>query len=256
MGNQITVNTVKIGDARMYVDSKMIEDQLLTSSSEDAVRIRELIAQRRDLERQVASASGQHRTVALKSQLQLVQRHIDTLMQKTSAWAAENYGSEIKELSSVYVNVDDIRPDEMFSLPEDKVRELEELADALLAALRDERQVEDIKRAAILYDHLMLLMKYNKIDASRFETSANELGEMLDAILNRPVGTAEDLSINELERVQLRNMLDISSFQQKLSLGTLLRVLYLKAKRWWLARRQFRAFRALTGRTLRRRSGR
>ncbi len=256
MGDSITINTVKIGDARMYVDAKMIEDQLQTSSSEDAVRIRELIEQRRDLERQIATASGQHRTIALKSQLQLVQRHIDTLMQKTSAWAADNYGTEIKELSTVYVNVDDIRPEEMFSLPEDKVRELEELAEALLEALRDERQVEDIKRAAILYDHLMLLMRYNKIDASRFEHSAKELEGMLDTILNRPAGTAEDLSINELERMQLRNMLDISSFKQKLSLGTLLRILYLKAKRWWLSRKQFRAFRSLTGRSLRRRTGR
>ncbi len=256
MGSTITVNTVKIGDAKMFVDAKMIEDQLMTSSSEDAVRIRELIAQRRDLERQLASASGQHRTLALKSQLQLVQRHIDTLMQRTSAWAAETYGTEIRELSSIYVNVDDIRPDEMFSLPEDQVRELEELADSLLQALRDERQVEDIKRAAILYDHLMLLMRYNKIDASRFQQSAKELEEMLDSILNKPAGTSEDLSINELERMQLRNMLDIASFKQKLSLATLLRILFLKAKRWWLARRQFRAFRALTGRSARQRSSR
>ena len=256
MGSTITINTVKIGDAKMYVDAKMIEDQLQTSSSDDAVRIRELIEQRRDLERQIASASGQHRTTALKSQLQLVQRHIDTLMQRTSAWAADNDGNEIKELSTVYVNVDDIKPDEMFALPEEQVRELEELADDLLAALRDERQVEDIKRAAILYDHLMLLMRYNKIDASRFEAAANELGEMLDAILNKPVGTAEDLSINELERVQLRNMLDVSSFKQKLSLATLLRILYLKAKRWWLARKQFRAFRSLTGRRVLKRSRR
>jgi hypothetical protein len=220
------------------------------------VRIRELIEQRRDLERQIASASGQLRAATLRSHLQLVQRHIDTLIQRTSAWAADNYGNEIKELSTIYVNVNDIDPEEMFSLPEDKVRELEVLANDLLAALRSERQVEDIKRAAILYDHLMLLMRYNKIDAARFESSANELEEMLDAILNKPVGSTEDLSINELERVQLRNMLDSSSFKQRLSLGTLLRILYLKAKRWWLAGKQLRAFRSLTGRHIRRRTSR
>lgn len=253
MGDSITVNTVKIGDARMYVDAKMIEDQIATSSSDVAIRIRELMTQRRDIERRISGASGQHHVAALRSQLQLVQRHIDTLMQKTSAWAAEHYGNEIKELSTIYVNVDDIQPDEMFSLPEEQVRELEELADALLDALRYERQVEDIKRAAILYDHLILLMRYNKIDASRFAQSAKELEDMLDAILNHPAGTAEDLSINELERVQLRNMLDSSSFKQRLSLATLLRVLFLKVKRWWLSRRQFRAFQSLTGRNVRRR---
>lgn len=253
MGDHITVNTVKIGNARMHVDAKVIEDQVFQSSNDDAVRLRELMKQKRDIELQSSTASGHLRQEALRSQLGLLQRQIDNLTERLGAFVSEHYGLEIQNLSAVYVNVDDIAPEEMFSLPEDKVAELEDLAESLLEALREEHQVEDIKRAAVLYDHLILLMKYNKIDASRFEKAAKELERTLDAILNKPTGSTEDLSISDLERMQLRNMLDVGSFKQKLSLAVLIRLLFLKAKRWWLARKQHRAFRTITGRTIRRR---
>ena len=38
MGDQITVNTVKIGHARMHIDAKVIEDQVFQSSSDETVR--------------------------------------------------------------------------------------------------------------------------------------------------------------------------------------------------------------------------
>ncbi|MBK9183356.1 MAG: VWA domain-containing protein [Ignavibacteria bacterium] len=253
MGDHITVNTVKIGNARMHVDAKVIEDQVFQSSNDDAVRLRELMKQKRDIELQISTASGHLRQEALRSQLGLLQRQIDNLTERLGAFVSEHYGLEIQKLSAVYVNVDDIAPEEMFSLPEDKVSELEDLAESLLEALREEHQVEDIKRAAVLYDHLILLMKYNKIDASRFEKAAKELERTLDAILNKPTGSTEDLSISDLERMQLRNMLDVGSFKQKLSLAVLIRLLFLKLKRWWLARKQHRAFRTITGRTIRRR---
>ncbi|MBK7032335.1 MAG: VWA domain-containing protein [Ignavibacteria bacterium] len=253
MGDHITVNTVKIGNARMHVDAKVIEDQVFQSSNDDAVRLRELMKQKRDIELQISTASGHLRQEALRSQLGLLQRQIDNLTERLGAFVSEHYGLEIQNLSAVYVNVDDIAPEEMFSLPEDKVAELEDLAESLLEALREEHQVEDIKRAAVLYDHLILLMKYNKIDASRFEKAAKELERTLDAILNKPTGSTEDLSISDLERMQLRNMLDVGSFKQKLSLAVLIRLLFLKLKRWWLARKQHRAFRTITGRTIRRR---
>ncbi|MBL0320865.1 MAG: VWA domain-containing protein [Ignavibacteria bacterium] len=253
MGDHITVNTVKIGNARMHVDAKVIEDQVFQSSNDDAVRLRELMKQKRDIELQISTASGHLRQEALRSQLGLLQRQIDNLTERLGAFVSEHYGLEIQKLSAVYVNVDDIAPEEMFSLPEDKVAELEDLAESLLEALREEHQVEDIKRAAVLYDHLILLMKYNKIDASRFEKAAKELERTLDAILNKPTGSTEDLSISDLERMQLRNMLDVGSFKQKMSLAVLIRLLFLKIKRWWLARKQHRAFRTITGRTIRRR---
>jgi len=253
MGDNITVNTIKIGHARMHVDAKVIEDQIYHSSSEDAILLRDLLKQKRELELSTSTASGHLRQEGLKGQIALVQRQIDHLNEKIGAFVSEHYGTEIQKLSTVYVNIDDIPAEQMFSLPEDKVAELEELAEALLQALREEHQVEDIKRAAVLYDHLYLLIEYNKIDAPRLEKAAQELEEMLDQILNKPTTTVNDVSISDMERMQLRMLLGTNAKSDSFSIGRIIRMLWMRVVRWWRHRRQFKAFRTITGKVLRRR---
>jgi hypothetical protein len=246
MGEHIIVNTVKIGHARMMVDAKVIQDQVYQSNSEDAIRLRDLLHQKKDVESALSSAAGKMRTDALKSQLGLLQKQIDHVMERIGVQVTEQYGR-------VYVEIDDIPAAEMFSFPEDKVQELEQLAEALLEQLREEHQVEDIKRAAVLYDHLYLLMQYNKIDAPRLEKAARELENMLDQLLNKPTADAGDVSISDMERIQLRNMLEGGIGSKRLSLGTLLRMLWIKAKRWLAMRRQMRSFAQMTGKIIKRR---
>ena len=247
MGNQITINTVKIGSARLQVDDVVVEGMVATSHSPEAIRIRELFQQRRELENQLSTASGKSRQQSLRSQLEHLQRQISLQIGRYGTTLAEHYGDEIRKLSTVYVTVDDLAADEMFSLPEEKVVQFEELAESLLEALRTERQVDDIKRAALLYDHLVLLMRYNKIDAKRFEKASKELEAMLEHILNKPTSSSNDMPISELERAQLRNMLDTGSFKSKVSLALFLRILWLKLVRAWRTQRQLRLFRLLRG---------
>ncbi|MBU3741754.1 MAG: VWA domain-containing protein [Candidatus Kapabacteria bacterium] len=256
MGTTITVNTVKIGDSRMVVDSKTIEDQIYQSTSEDAVRLRQLFQQKRDLEGQVGAASGRMRQEQLRGQLGLIQRQIDHYTSRIGTFVSEHYGLEIGELSRVYVNINDIDPREMFSFPEETVRDIEELAEALIEALRSEHQLEDIKRAALLYDHLILLMQYNKIDAQRFKAKAEQLESMLEHILDQSTTQAEDMSISDLERMQLRHMLTGSMSSTRFSTARLLRMLWLKLLRWWRTRRQMRMFNSMTGRRVTRRATR
>lgn len=247
LGQQITVNTVKIGSARLAVDSVVVEGMVASSNAPEAIRIRDLFKQKRDFESQLNATTGKMRQDSLRAQINHVQGQIDLQTSRYGAVLAEHYGDEIRKLSTVYVNVDDIAPDEMFSLSEEKVAEFEQLADSLLEALRSERQVEDIKRAALLYDHLVLLMRYNKIDAQRFKEASEELERMLDHILNKPSSSSDDMPISELERAQLRNMLDSGTIGKRMSLALLLRIFWLKIVRAWRTRRQLRSFRSLRG---------
>ena len=64
LGTQITVNTVKIGTSRLQLDNVLIEGVLASSHSPYAERIRELGQQRKDLELQLRTATGQHRISA------------------------------------------------------------------------------------------------------------------------------------------------------------------------------------------------
>jgi hypothetical protein len=250
LGNQITVNTVKIGSSRIQLDNVIIEGILSSSQSPAALHIRELLQKKKDIEAQLRGVSGQHRAAALKANLESVTGLIRIQTEKFSGQLEEKYGLEIEKLSTVYVQVDDISPFELFSLPESKVIEFEELAASLLKALQTERQVDDIQRAAVLYDHLKLLMKYNKIDAPRFEQAANELERMLDHILNKPSTSSDEVPISELERAQLRNKLDSGSIKSSVSIAMMVRLAWLKVVQWWRTRRQLRAFTMLRGRKI------
>jgi hypothetical protein len=249
MGEHIIVNTVKIGDAHMLIDSKIIEDIVYKSSSEDALRLRDLLRQLHDVEVSLQTTAGQMRKQALLSQQALVQKQIDSMKRRLEDQISSEYGLEIEQLSTVYVNIPDIPAEEIFSFPEQKISELEELAEALLRELREEHQVDDIKRAAVLYDHLYLLMQYNKIDAPRLERAAKELEDMLNHVLNEPSTQSHDLSISDMERSQLRHMLE-GGFRSKVSLAQLLRVLMMKLRKWWRTRRQNRIYRLLTGKVV------
>lgn len=256
MGESITVNTVKIGSARMQIDAKIIEDQIYQSNNPDAVRLRQLIAQRKDVDLQLSTASGHLRQESLRSQVAMLQRQIDTLTERIGVHVGEHYGLEIERLSTVYVNVDDIDPKRLFSFDAATVDDIVDLAEALLKALKEERQVDDIKRAAVLYDHLYLLLQYNDDEAHRLEKAAKDLEDMLDRILNKPTGAGADVSISDMERIQLRHMLGGSMGKDPFSLARLLRLLWLKLVRWWKMRRQLKVFAAITGRSARMRSTR
>ncbi len=253
MGDSVVVHTVKIGTARMQVDDKLIEDLVFKSSSDDARRLRELILQQRDIDASLRAAAGQKRIESLNNQAAFVQRQIDTLKQRFAAQVDHEYGSEMAALSTVFLEIQDIDPRTAFNFSEDKVRELEELAASLLEELRSEHQVEDMKRAAVLYDHLYLLMQYNAVDAPRLERYARELEELLNQILNRPGTTADDLSISDEQRLQLRNMIGGGLGADSFSLARLLRMLGLKIRRWLSSRRQLRLFRRLSGKKIQRR---
>ncbi len=110
MGDSIVLNTVKIGHATMHVDAKVIEDQIYHSNSDDAIRFKQLVTQRKDIELQISTAAGSHRVGALKSQLGLLQKQIDTLTERINVHLVEHLGSEIQQLSNVYVEIDDVSP--------------------------------------------------------------------------------------------------------------------------------------------------
>jgi len=78
---------------------------------------------------------------------------------------------------------------------------------------------------------------------------------MLNHILNDQTLSADDLSINDLERMQLRNGLTAGAVKDKLGLARLLCALWLKGVRWWRTRKQIKVHRSITGNAMKRRKG-
>ena len=112
------------------------------------------------------------------------------------------------------------------------------------------RYLEQNNKTWDLISDFIKFMDIDKID-SETDTALRE--QMLDQILNRPGTAAEDVSISDMERIQLKNMLEGGVQSQSFSLARILRMLWLKVRRWWKTQRQFRNFKSITGKIVKRR---
>lgn len=254
MGAHIRVNTVKIGDEHIVADAKFVQYHLHDSNTEDAKRLKQLLDKKRDMEAQLQNAASGSRRTAMQQDIGHLDRQIQTITTRVAKYITEHYGKEIIELSNVYVNVDDIHPDHFIQLDAQRRSELEELTDSLLDALHKEHLRDDIKRAAILYDHLELLLKHNKgEETEKLRKQKKELEEMFKRIMATDGDDdADDIHLSKMDTRQLMNMLEPSVNRNSMSFIRVLRALIKKSKQWLLQRKQVRRARIFAKRKLKR----
>ncbi|MES2765039.1 MAG: hypothetical protein V4642_04180 [Bacteroidota bacterium] len=234
MGDLITVHTIKIGHATVMIDRKIIEDQVYHSTSEEAKLLKQFLERKRGLEREMNASQLESKKQSFKTQIGYLDKQINSMSQKIAEQINSSYGTGIQQLSKVFVEIDDINPHEIFSLPEEQVRALEDLADDMVTVLKESSDVDDIKKAALLYDHLTVLLEFNKIDAPRLKASAQELQSVLQQIMEtgeQHVGN-ENFPVAPSEQEQIQRMLKTAmSKSSPQSLARLIRYFLLKIKR-------------------------
>ncbi len=254
LGQTIKVHTVKIGDEKIVADAKFVEFHLRDTNTEDALRLKSLLDRRHDVEVQAGTASSGQLKSKLTQELGGLNKQISVLTERVAKYISEHYGNEIIELSNVYVNVHDIHPDQFLQLTDERRRELELTTQALLEALHNERLTDDIKKAAVLYDHLELLLKHDH--GAENDTLRKQKKELED-ILQRIVSTdgdddVDDIHLSSFDTKQLRNMLEASVEKKSIPLARVLRMIVRKIKNWLLQRREIRRARIVLQRKLKR----
>lgn len=215
LGSTITVNTIKIGDAKVAVDEKILHDEAARGSSPEShmlVQIRDRI---RHLEGEMRNASPsraeriQVEINSLRGQEQRTHRHVIEHMRG-------EYGREIESLSRVFVNVDDITADNIFKLSAEHLEELRQLVIAAEEAFRSGVDAETLKEVSLLYEHVMMLL-----DESEAENNAalHEMESRLSSLLDdfvKAVGRSMGGAASSIGRDDLR---DLSMMLQHRSIG-------------------------------------
>jgi hypothetical protein len=217
--------------------------------------LRTLLEKKRSLEAQAAAATGGTLKARLTQELSGVQRQVAVLTDRVGDYIREHYGKEIVELSHVYVNVDDIDPRNLLKLSDERLAELEKTADALLQALHIEKLTDDLKRAAVLYDHLELLLEYsNDQRMERLRAQKRDLEQLMQRVLSTDGDDAvDDIHISEFDTDQLRNMLSgTKQSNSRIPFAKLLRALVRKVRAWLVRRREERRARQWETRKMRR----
>ena len=96
-----------------------------------------------------------------------------------------NYGNEIVELSSIFVNVSDINPKTLFTLSTDRINDFVQLSREILQLLKEDPSAEDAKLAAVLYDHIETILHFNEVDIESLKDQNNELGTVLTQLVQQ-----------------------------------------------------------------------
>ncbi len=251
MGESIRIHSVKIGHERIVPDPAMVEYYARKLGTADARRLLELQERRRTMQLELQNASTHMRRSMLSHDLGVLDRMIADLAEKVARYATEHFGSDIEHLSTVFVQLDDIDPAEIFRLSAQRRQQLQQLAEALVEEFAEHPRSEDAERMAALLEHLRHLLQFNP-DALELVRLADRIEQALRGYLQQ-VRTLDAEIASQAPMIEHVRMTLGRRAGGRLSLGMLLRMLWRRLSRWFRRQRQVRIARVLLRRRWRRR---
>ncbi len=178
MDEHVLVHTVKIGHVEVFATEAQIADMVARGQIKDRALL-DLLAQKADIEHQLRHTEGAVRHQVLERMLtgvrgQIAQHHTP-------------FGHELEQISSVYINVDDLSESDRFRADQTSIEELEAVARSLEEESQEFLTPEITKKLAVLHDHVQFLIKYEPDESLRARLKAMDdrlrrlLGEYLGA---------------------------------------------------------------------------
>jgi len=205
LGSAIRIHCVKIGDANIEPDHKLILNTIHSSETEEAKSIRDIQHKIKDMESSLRSTQIDNRKHAMQSEIQFLQKQLNNKIQRYSVKAMSNYGNEIVELSSIFINVSDVNPKILFTLSKERIEEFVILSRDILQLLKENPSAEDAKLAAVLYDHIETILRFNDVDIESLQTQNNELGMVLTDLVQQQ--HQQQLQLSDNDQLQLSKIL-------------------------------------------------
>ena len=208
LGEHIRIHCVKIGDAKIEPDHKLILNTIHSSESEEAKAIRDIQHKIKDMEATLRATQTDNRKFAMNSEIVFLNKQLNDKIQRYSHKAMSNYGNEIVELSSIFVNVSDINPKTLFTLSTDRINDFVQLSREILQLLKEDPSAEDAKLAAVLYDHIETILHFNEVDIESLKDQNNELGTVLTQLVQQQVIQNEkQIQLSDNDQLQLSKLL-------------------------------------------------
>ncbi len=233
LGETIKINTVKIGTASITPDAKFLQGLIMTGGSEEIKVVRDLQQKLRDLEHQIHNAGSESRRGVLRSEAGYIAKQINLQTERIGKKIAERYGREIEDISDTFIQITDLVPQDIFRLSEDKTEELRALTAEMLSTLINEPSLEDLKKAALLSDHLEMMADHHGIESEELSQTAKELQKLLEKILKEGGDTSHQfLELSEKDEIQLSKMMQKkSNAMVRIPLARLIKLMLRKVKR-------------------------
>lgn len=217
LGDMIRINTIKIGNATIIPDDKLLGDLAVRGSTPEQRSLAQIEEELRRAKNEVSKGSAD-KALSLSRRAQQLRATITEKLRRT-------YGREIEELSAVFVNVDDISADGIFTLRQSEIEEIRELMSEVEADFEEGIDADSLREAALLYEHVQMLLKSSGSEEQikQLQEIAGRLAELLGDVLE--TSSTIDSVMNSLSRSDMRDlqmMLGLSSSKTGQSLLALL----------------------------------
>ena len=215
LGHSITINTIKIGDAKVALDEKILQDEAARGSSPESHSLAQIKERIRHLDFEVRNASPS-RAERIATEIRSLKGQENRMQQHIIEHIFHEYGREIESLSQVFVNVNDITADSLFHLTPEQLAGLRDLVLAAEEEFRAGIDAETLKEVALLYEHLSMLLE-EPVDENK--ASLREMKEKLSNLLDdfvQSIGRSTGSGPSKIGRDDLH---DLSMMLQHRSLG-------------------------------------
>lgn len=230
LGDTIRINTIKIGNAELYPDDKFLGHLAGQGDNADARNLARL-------EEDVRRSKIDLGRITIESERRSMGAHIASTQSRADQLRALlvdrlklTYGREIETLSTVFVNIDDISADAIFTLRQSEIDEIRELLAEVEMDFEDGVDADALREAALLYEHVQMLLKAGG-DAEQME-QLQQMADRLSELLKDVTETTDavDSAVRKMSRSDLHDlhmMLNIKSSQG----GSLLKMLLAMIRR-------------------------
>ena len=208
LGENIRIHCVKIGDAKIEPDHKLILNTIHSSESEEAKVIRDIQHKIKDMEATLRATQTDNRKFAMNSEIVFLNKQLNDKVQRYSHKAMSNYGNEIVELSSIFVNVSDVDPKVLFTLTTERISDFVQLSREILQLLKEDPSAEDAKLAAMLYNHIDTILQFNEVNIESLKDKNNELGIVLTQFIQQQdMQSEKQIQLSDNDQLQLSKLL-------------------------------------------------
>lgn len=206
LGDSIRINTIKIGNAEIYPDDKVLKEMASQGSSPQQADLATLEEQIRRLTHDLEHRTAERDKQTLRSRIDALRGRADTLRTEIVSHLKDLYGKEIEVLSQVFVNIDDISLDDIFTLRQSEIEEIRGLMTEVENDFADEVDADSLKEAALLYEHVQMLLK--TADNAEQRAQLQEIADKLNALLKDLAQTTGDSpsALNGINRADIHDL--------------------------------------------------
>lgn len=189
LGDRIVINTIKIGRSQLIASKSYIRDKIFEEDTVQHKLIERLQKREAELRHLRDAAESPHLRRRYEDSLKSTQQEINRQVDAMTEEIIVGYGHELERLSHVYIQIEDIELPGLFDLREEQEADIRALFDQVAQELDLHCALDQLRKLALLIDHLAVLIK-NTADPvlrARFEQLRDEISRRLTDCIEKQI---------------------------------------------------------------------